>query len=196
MTDEAPEKNSVLSAFMECQVSLKLFIQRYIRKDSDTDDVLQEAFMRTYAADKKENIKFPKTYMYKTAKNIAIRENTKMATRLTEYIEDYDGPMLFSNEASAFDLLSDKEDQILLKHAIESLPPQCQKVTILRLIHGMRLKDIAENMGISLSTTEKHISKGLERCDIYMRIHRDGEIAKEGNIPLKQKRSLGVLTND
>ncbi len=196
MTDEVPNKNNILSAFIECQESLTRFIKRYVRREGDAEDVLQEAFMRTYAANQKTNIEYPKTYMYKTAKNLAIRENTKMSTRLTEYIEDYGGPMLSSSEPTAFDELSVKEDQQLLKRAIEALPPQCQRVTILRLLLGMPLKKIAAQLEISLSTTEKHISKGLERCDAYMRVHRDGITPKDEDTALSKKCNAGVSAND
>lgn len=196
MTDEVDKKKeTVLDAFNECKSSLFRYIKRYIGSKDDPEDILQEAFVRTYRANEQTDIQFPKTYMFKTAKNLAIREKTKMAARLTEYIEDYSGPTFSSNEPSAFDNLEKKQNQQLLAAAFDTLPPKCRRVTVLRLIYGMPLKDIAHEMGITLSTTEKHIAKGLERCETYVRLHsKDGQMT---NVAVPQnKNNFGVTGND
>ena len=195
MTDEAGNKDSVFKAFCECRTSLVRYIRKYIGKKDDPEDILQEAFLRTYKADQKTDIEFPKTYMFKTAKNLAIREKTKMSARLTDYIEDYSGPTLSSNEPSAFEALDKKQNQQLLRSAIDALPPQCRKVTVLRLIHGMPLKEIARELGITLSTTEKHIAKGLERCETYVRLHSKKTEHDDTNLPNKISK-IGVSSND
>ena len=195
MTDEVGNKDSVFKAFNECRTSLIRYIRKYVGKRDDPEDILQEAFLRTYRADKKTKIEFPKTYMYRTAKNLAIREKTKMAARLTEYIEDYSGPTFSTNEPSAFDALVNKQNQQILKSAIDALPPQCRKVTVLRLIHGMPLKDIAQKMEITLSTTEKHIAKGLERCETYIRLHSEATEQKQVNL-LEKTNAFGASGNE
>lgn len=195
MTEEVEDKDTVLKAFSECKSSLRRYINRYIGRKDDPEDILQEAFLRTYRADKKNNIQFPKTYMFKTAKNLAVREKTKMSARLTEYIEDYSGPAFSTNEASAFDLLVKKQNWELLRAAIDVLPSKCRQVTVLRLIYGMPLKEIAQEMGITLSTTEKHIAKGLERCDTYIRLHSDaGNLDKMNRVG--EKNACGASGND
>ncbi len=195
MTDEVEKKDNILKAFGECRVSLTRYIKKYIGKKDDPEDILQEAFLRTYTADKKNNIQFPKTYMFRTAKNLAVRKKTKMAARLTEYIEDYSGPAFSSSEPTALEVLERKQKRQLLSAAIEALPTQCRKVTVLRLIHGMPLKDIAHELGITLSTTEKHIAKGLERCETYVRLHSEAAEVDGSDLPCGNS-SLGVSSND
>tara|TARA_R110002095_G_scaffold149260_1_gene128975 strand:- start:1494 stop:2081 length:588 start_codon:yes stop_codon:yes gene_type:complete len=191
MTNESEEKETILQAFIECKSSLIRYIRRYVGKRDDSEDIMQEAFLRTYHANEKNNIQFPKTYMFKTAKNLAVREKTKMAARLTDYIEDYSGPTFSTNESSAFDALDKKQNRELLISAFNALPPQCRRVTVLRLVHGMPLKDIAQELGITLSTTEKHIAKGLERCETYVRLH-SGNAHTECDTATCDKRALGV----
>lgn len=195
MTDNSEKKDTILTAFHECRTSLLRYISRYTGKKDDPEDILQEAFLRTYRADQKTSIEFPKTYMYRTAKNLAIREKTKMSTRLTEYIEDYSGPTFSSNEPSAFEALEKKQNQQLLKSAINALPPQCRKVTVLRLVHGMPLKEIAQKLGITLSTTEKHISKGLERCETYIRLHSEKATRDDATLTT-EIGTFGISRND
>lgn len=195
MNNETEKKDTVLRAFGECRASLLRYIKRYIGEKDDPEDILQEAFLRTYKADKTTQIQYPKTYMFKTAKNLAVREKTKMAARLTDYIEDYSGPTFSTNESSAFDALEKKQNRELLISAFDALPPQCRKVTVLRLVYGMPLKDIAQELGITLSTTEKHIAKGLERCETYVRLQSGNEHTECDN-RTSDKSVLGVSGNE
>ena len=168
MQDESLDKKSILAIFSEYKLSLSRFTRRYVNRDSDLEDILQETFVKTFTANKQSKIHFPKVYLFKTAKNLAIRENTKIGTRLTEYIEDSGESLLLSNEHDAFQNLSEQEEHQILLSAIAALPTQCQRVTRLRLLEGVKIKCIAKQLDISVSTTEKHLAKGIERCDEYI----------------------------
>lgn len=63
---------------------------------------------------------------------------------------------------------TDQESELIYKelqteiHAIiDSLPEQCKKVFILSRKYELKNREIAERLGISLKTVEKHISKAL-----------------------------------
>jgi len=53
----------------------------------------------------------------------------------------------------------------LLVKAIKTLPPQCQKVFIMRKVHGFSQKKIASKLKISTSTVERHITIALSRLN-------------------------------
>ena len=53
-------------------------------------------------------------------------------------------------------------------------PPQCQKVFVLKKVHGYSHKEIAKELEISISTVEKHAASGLKRCSEYMELHQAG----------------------
>ena len=168
MQDESLDKKSIFSIFTEYKTSLSRFVRRYGRLEGDVEDILQETFLNTFAASKNSTIEFPKKYLFTTAKHLASREKTRVSAKLTDYIEDSSDSILLSNDEDAFQLLSAYQEQQILKKALASLPSKCQQVTRMRLIHGMRLKDIAEQLALSVSTVEKHVAKGLERCDDYV----------------------------
>lgn len=151
--------------------ALRWFVSGLMKDSDNADDIMQEAFLKTYEASKTRRIKFPKSYLFTTARNLLLRKHTKIEARITDYIEDYSGPMLYSNEPSAFDTLSGRNELSCLGQAIGTLPPQCQKVMIYRLVHQMPQKKIAATLGISVSTTEKHIASGMEKCSEFMREH-------------------------
>ena len=51
-----------------------------------------------------------------------------------------------------------------VKAAIVEMPPQCQRVFIMHKVYGFKYKEIAQQLGISVSTVEKHIMTGLKKC--------------------------------
>jgi RNA polymerase sigma-70 factor (ECF subfamily) len=53
--------------------------------------------------------------------------------------------------------------------AVERLPPLCRRVFVLRKVHKLSHAEISEVLGVSQSTIEKHVAKGLVRCRDYMR---------------------------
>ena len=53
--------------------------------------------------------------------------------------------------------------QMLLR-AVNGLPPKCRDVFVLRMIEGLSQREIAERLGITVSTVEKHLARGLRHC--------------------------------
>jgi DNA-directed RNA polymerase specialized sigma24 family protein len=49
------------------------------------------------------------------------------------------------------------------------LPPLCRRVFVLRKVYRLSHDEIAEVLGVSHSTIEKHVAKGLIRCRDYLR---------------------------
>ncbi|MEP1383096.1 MAG: RNA polymerase sigma factor [Paraglaciecola sp.] len=178
---------SVFSVFVECKSSLRSMVSKYLSQKNDIEDVVQETFTRTYAADKKGSIEHPKLYLFKTAKHLVLRENTKITTRLTEYLDDSLMQTLVTDETPAIELLSVEQNLELLQQALASLPVQCGKVTSMRIVDGLKVKDIASQLDLSISTVEKHLAKGFERCDQYVRrATSSNQQQKAQPLPLKR----------
>jgi RNA polymerase sigma-70 factor (ECF subfamily) len=159
----------VFTVFTEYRNVLRDLITRRIRTGTDPEDILQETFTLVYEVEKKQPINHPKTYLYRTAANLVARENSRISNKLIHYMEDFEGCDLSSNEPTAFDHVAGRQELEALRRAIAALSPQCRKVFMLRKIHGLSHQEIAKELGISVSTTSKHLAKALERCDAYMR---------------------------
>jgi len=52
--------------------------------------------------------------------------------------------------------------------AVASLPEKCRQVFLLRKIHGLAHKEIAERMGLWLSSVEKYVRQGSVTCRDYL----------------------------
>jgi RNA polymerase sigma-70 factor (family 1) len=61
----------------------------------------------------------------------------------------------------ALDLLLDKEQQLLLKKAINELPLQCRRVFELVYLEDLQYRATAETMHISVNTVKSHLKNAL-----------------------------------
>lgn len=158
----------VLQAFQKHQGALRRFISRFVQRKQDIDDVAQEAFMRAYRAEKGKPIEQPKSFLFRIAHNVAITELTKKSHQIIDYIADIDESAVVWLDDSAEEQVMAEELIGIHCEAVAQLPPQCRRVFLMRKVHGMSHKDISVELGISISTVEKHMSKGVRACASYI----------------------------
>jgi len=135
----------------------------------DIEDILQETYINTYQSALKQEIRFPKAFMVKTAIRLANRY-IKLAQRAdceAEIEQRSDESVSFYN-ASAFSSQTEqevlnREDFGFLCAVVNELPEQCRKVFVLKKVYGLSQREISEKLDISESTVEKHVAKGLLR---------------------------------
>ena len=70
-------------------------------------------------------------------------------------------------ESLETELLRDERNR-LIQEAIDRLPPQCRAAFTLRVFHECSYKEVAERLGISPKTVEKHIARGLHETHRYL----------------------------
>lgn len=163
--------SSILKAYLKNADAIKRYLRRFGFNPADAEDIAQEAFVRAFAAEPEHPICFPKAFLFRTARNLALNEREKFLHSKTDSLEDFADPSVIVDEqsVSADDRIDARERVRLLAQAVASLPPQCSRAFLLRKIQGLSYKDIAERMNISVSTAEKHVALGLLKCSDYLR---------------------------
>ena len=158
-TDSSTE--SILNVFTRYKSSLKYFISSFVINSQDVDDVCQETFLRTYKSSLENEVKTPKSFMFKVAKNLIFSDFRRASTQLNEYVEDID---LVDSQLELNDLESNtlaQEKLGVMCEAIAGLPNKCRQVVIMRKVYGMTTKDISKRMNISTITVSNYITKGM-----------------------------------
>lgn len=159
---------SVYEAHIRYGASLKRFIGRFMRSNSDIEDIAQEAFLRAYTVERSRPIEQPKSFLFRIAKHLALSQLTRKSRQITEYIEDSTDSSVIQLDHSAEDEVSARQMLGVHCDAVAELAPQCRQVYLLRKVQGLSHKEIAEHLGIAVSTVEKHLMKAIERCDRYV----------------------------
>lgn len=161
----------ILDAFLKNERGLRRSLTKFSLRDHDIDDVVQETFIKGFAAELKSDIREPKRFLYRVARNIAISHLRKNKTSPTDALEDFGGADVVLDEAqqSAESLVDSRQKIIVLTEAVAHLPPQCRKAFLMRRVEGLAFKQIAVRMDISVSAVEKYVKTGLLKCNAFLR---------------------------
>ena len=166
---------------------LARYVDRILWSPDDTQEVLQEAYLKVFLAlrksDREEN--FPVALLYTTARNIAVSRLRHQSVVLKSVGAVAIAEELRADMATAEQKVSANERLNSLLLVVNRLPPKCREVFVLRWIHGMSQREIGEKLGISVSTVEKHLAKGLCHCKTMM---SEGNLAAEQDCAAQQAR--------
>ena len=191
------QPSTVSTAFIKHETFLKKFLGRFLHRPQDVDDAAQEAFLKAFAAEKKQEVRSPKSFLFQIAKNVALQELTKKSKMITDYIEDLSDSAISWEGRTLEDTLSAEQRYGIFCQAAATLPPQCRRAFLLRKVYGLTQKEIAHKLGISISTVEKHHTTGLKRCSEMMRKLGDTELNPEQNTaPSKELSTIAQLTKN
>jgi RNA polymerase sigma-70 factor (ECF subfamily) len=109
--------------------------------------------------------------MFKIVRNLALDHVKRAEHRLSvPWDEDpeagYTGANIESDDV--FQQSAAREEFVLFCEAVRKLPAQCRRVFVLKKVYGYSQLEIAEELGLSESTVEKHVALGVRRCHKFM----------------------------
>ena len=65
-----------------------------------------------------------------------------------------------------------------MQSALKELPPRCRQVIMLRRVHGLSQREVAQKMGIQEETVENQIVKGMRALTEAMNDRRGSTVAR------------------
>mgnify|MGYP003647524987 FL=1 len=135
----------------------------------EIEDIVQETYVRICQMDKRKSVKQPKSFLMKTARNLAYDHLKKSETRLADGVEyELDFDVDNRDNDQVFDSVASSQEFALFCEAIRQLPPKCRRVFVLKKVYGYSQKEISKEMKLSESTVENHINVGFKRCASYL----------------------------
>lgn len=158
----------VTPAFIKNQSFLKRFLTRFLSSSQDIEDVVQESYLKALGAEKKHEISSPKAFLFRIARNEALKELQKKSRRITDYLDELDIPEAATSDTLVEDSSIAKQRFGLFCQSAVEMPPRCRKAFLMCKVYGFSYKEIASHLGISVSGVEKHIARGLEICNAYV----------------------------
>ena len=169
---------------------LKRYLSRMLRRPEDVEDIAQEAFVRVLEAGSKGEIHYRQAYLFRTARNLALNEMARKSHLLLEYVDDIPELDALVDSHSPEDFVAGQQRFELFCHAVAMLPDQCRQVFVLRKVYGLSQQEVADRLGISISTTEKHLAKGMLRCAEQLQHFENSErTANAGHRQPTQRRT-------
>jgi RNA polymerase sigma factor (sigma-70 family) len=160
-------EHKLSDVFISYSAKLRRVVSRIVHP-KDIDDIVQDTFVRSYEANLKQEIKYSRSYMLKTAKNLALNHIAKWDNKFNDSIEDFSDTPIELTSQNFEDEFESKERFLIFIQATNQLATAVRKCFVLKKVYGLSQKEIAKYLHISESTVEKHVAKGLFKCSLYM----------------------------
>ena len=162
-----PDLEALEALFKRFYKPLRAYAYRFVSDEYQAEDIVQDVFLEIWQ--RHESIHFDdesiKSYLFKAIYTHAINVLTRQPQPVSSLgFGQNDDPL----KLYVYDLTQNADNCLLLKElktAIQSyiqiLPPQCHKIFILSRNYGLKNREIADQLGISIKAVEKQISKAL-----------------------------------
>ena len=162
MTHLKPHKNftqdDLRIIFREYYQGLVNFGVSIVGDRDSSEEMVQLVFVNLWENREKIDTGKPlKSYLFTSVRNRCLnylRDKKKYNSYVLD-LEIADTELVFNDE----DDLSDVQKKI--EDALQKLPEKCREVFILSKINGLKYREIADKLGISIKTVENQISKAL-----------------------------------
>lgn len=172
-----PPQDTIATVFVALRSTLARAVSRLV-PPKEVEDIVQETYVRVCQVETPEQIQFPRSFMLRTAQNLALDHLKRAETRLSVSLDDdLDVELVgFTTRADeTFDRVAANQEFGFFCEAVRQLPLQCRKAFVLKKVYGYSQKEIALKLDISENTVEKHIATGIKRCTQFMAaLHNSG----------------------
>jgi RNA polymerase sigma-70 factor (ECF subfamily) len=131
----------------------------------DPEDVAQAAFERFAALTDQAQVRNPKAFLYRCARNYVIdhRRRQAVSTRLASEVQSLN-PTGASADGDPLRVLEAREDLAAVIAAIEALDARRREVLILNSIEGLSCAEIARRMGLSQTRIVQLYAQAIAAC--------------------------------
>lgn len=147
---------------------LCLFTNKFLKDPRIAQEIVQDVFAKIWEG--REDINPEDSiiaYLFKIAQNLSI--NTLRRKKVeSKYIEIYKLVYIDHMEFSVLESLLARELEENISDSIARLPLQCRKIFELSRTEGLKYKEIANTLNISVKTVEAQMSKAFRSLRIEL----------------------------
>ena len=149
-------------AFKAHAGALHSFFYRHLKNSETAAELAQETYLRVLRQPPREPVLNARGFIFRIARNLIIDHARSRETR-----DQHDVGMAYLYEVTGespelFDVVAARRDMEALADALKRLPTQCQQIFLLCRLQGLPHKQVARELGVSVSTVEKQLVIALD----------------------------------
>jgi len=156
----AASSHDFASLYRTTVAPLRRYLGRLLGNTAEAQDVAHDAYLRVYPAEGKKPAENPEALLYTTARRLAIN---RLKRRSISPISggELDPETSASATPGVAQQVMARQEWALLESAIADLPAGCRNVLLLRKVEMLSHQQIADRLGIAISTIEKQHARAL-----------------------------------
>jgi RNA polymerase sigma-70 factor, ECF subfamily len=161
MPEDPPASDRDFGALYRATVvPLRRYLARLLGNSTEAQDVAHDAYLRIYPQEGKAAAERPEALLYVTARRLAINRLKRRSISPFARAAFNEDTAAAATPGVAQQVMARQELQ-QLEQAIAQLPEGCRAVLLLRKVEQLSHREIAERLGIAVSTVEKQHARAL-----------------------------------
>jgi RNA polymerase sigma factor (sigma-70 family) len=151
-------------------LKLRRLLRSRGRSIDDTEDLIQEAFLRLQVYCRDKDVAQTEAFLVRTALNLSIDQHRR-ATTAALVPGALDRMQLIDPSPSPDVVCAAQERLQHMRLGLANLSPRQREVFLLNRVEGFSFAQIAQQLGLSMSMVEKHAAKAILAMTNWMEEH-------------------------
>lgn len=157
------------------------FAKSLIRSKEIAEELVEDVFVKLWANRKHINeIENITVYVYIATKNTALNSLSKKAKELILAPFDFLDTSINDFTPDPYELMITSEMMDRMHQAVEALPPRCKMIFKLIREDGLKYKEVAEILNISVNTIDVQMAIAVKKICTSLHINRAPEFSSPG----------------
>jgi len=175
------------------EAALRARLRRLCPAGFDVENLVAETLARAYSAPDIGRVAAGRSYLFAIARNQMIDGARRDAIVSLDFVAELDTLRADNTMEAA---ITARSELRRLQAIVDTLPPQCRRVFLMRRVHEFSLGEIAEQMALSVSTVEKHLARAIQLVAKALSEREEGDLERttgsSGRQAGARRPSLGV----
>lgn len=140
---------------------------------ASAEDVVQEAWIRLSQGAADTRIVEPAGYVRRVVRNLALDDyRQRRRERLTVLDPDDDREPMACQAVAVDRALMARQELALVRAELGRMPPRMRRAVEMHRVSGAPLREIAAELGVSITTAHALVRQGVERCRKCLEVKR------------------------
>lgn len=177
--NDAERRAAIDSAFRDESAMLLRWLTAKLGNRDDAQDVLQTVYLRALTFAAENSIENAKALIFRIAAHLAVDELRRRRRHRAHHLghEDSDAERLLNTQmseapSSERHVISREELRVVMK-VLDKLPRKAKTAFLMNRVYGNTYSEIAESLGVSVSSVEKYITKALAALQTLRTLRND-----------------------
>ncbi|WP_202839151.1 RNA polymerase sigma factor [Luteimonas saliphila] len=159
------ERDALKDWFQREVLPLEGALMRYLRRnwrvEAEVPDLRQDIYVRMYEAACRQVPQNPQSFLFVTARNHLIDRARQASIVSFDQVADLENALPPEEALTPLRVASSREELRRVQAGLDTLPPRCREVIVLRKVQGLSQKETAMQLGVSIKAVEQQTTRGM-----------------------------------
>jgi RNA polymerase sigma-70 factor (ECF subfamily) len=165
-----PHDTNILALYLAHRRELVNYANGIVGDRAQAEDLVQEAWLRFGAVAERRLLEEPIGYLFRIVRNLAVDDRRRLSREERVIAPVGAGVEIAADEQPSPEARAAARDELRrLQDAMAGLPERTRRALEMRRLGGLKLKEIAARLGISVTVAHDLVAEGIAHCRRHVR---------------------------